>query len=67
MRTRLTADQRKAVIMHEAVKLMREYGEVDMVLLSARSRCVRSNIMHHFGSVDEVRRRAKNLIDTARE
>lgn len=67
MRTRLTADQRKAVIMHEAVKLMREFGEVDMVLLATRSRCVRGNIMHHFGSVEEVRRRAKNAIDTARE
>ena len=55
MRIRLRPDQRKALILLEAVKLLRDTGVIDMAILCVRCRCARSTIIYHFGSTDKIR------------
>ncbi len=63
MRMRLTPDQRKAMILAEATRMLRDNGTIDMGLLPTACHCARSTILYHFGSTDELRRRAQHKME----
>jgi hypothetical protein len=59
MIVRLSAAQRKAMIMAEAVVMMKQGTEVTCTMLAKRCKCTRGTIIYHFGGIAEVRRLAQ--------
>jgi hypothetical protein len=60
---RLTPDQRKAMILVEATRMLKDTGKIDMTILSTACHCVRGTILYHFGSTDELHRRAQYALE----
>lgn len=59
MIVRLSAAQRKAMVVAEAVVMLKSGQDVTCKALAKRCKCARGTIVYHFGGIDEVKRRAE--------